>query len=660
LSDRLLIRRRLAAVAIESGARKDPVLSATRFEFGVYELDVAAYELRRAGRPVKLERRPMELLLLLVSRRGELVTRDEILSRIWGHDVFLEVDNSINTAVAKIRGALRDDPDSPQFIKTVPGKGYRFIAPVTGSSPAIEPQSLPLAPSDRRLPRSRGRLWTAAAAVVTIGAVLAAWGVFEWRRRAQNSTVAPPIQSLAVLPLENLTGDAGQEYFADGMTDALITNLAQLGAVRVISRTSVTRYKGVRKPLPEIARELGVDAIVEGTVTRSAGRVRITSQLIYAPRDQHLWARSYERSVGDVIALQAEIAQAIVREVRGVLTPEQRGRLAVASTTDADAYEAYLKGRYYWNQRTPSGVKKSIEFFERAAERDPNFAPAYAGLADAYNFSSILGVLPPEESSPEAKAAATRALVLNPHLSEAHAALGLVKSHYDFDLPGAQQEFLRAIELNANNSGAHLFYAGAYLTPMGRHDDAIEEMRKALELDPLSLPLNNMMAETYLWAGDYRRSLEQFQRTIDLDPTFALAHFMFADALTQVGRFEDAIDERERGDLLLGAATSDATAGAEERRRALRANGPAGYWHKNLEIVLAARSHADHAYVEAIQVAGAYARAGDRTNALKWLRRAYEDREGQHLTLVRWLPEFESLRADTQFVGLLARMGLPH
>jgi tetratricopeptide (TPR) repeat protein len=235
-----------------------------------------------------------------------------------------------------------------------------------------------------------------------------------------------------------------------------------------------------------------------------------------------------------------------------------------------------------------------------------------------------------------------------------------VKSHYDFDLPGARREFLKAIELNANNSTAHLFYAGAYLTPMGRHDEAIAEMRKALELDPLSLPLNNMMAQTFVWAGQYERSLEQFRRTIELDPTFALVHYMFADALAQLGRFDEAIVERERGQLLLGAAASEAAAGAVEFRRAYRARGPAGYWRKNLEVLLAEQSHPDNGYVEAIQVAGAYARAGDKPNALRWLERSYQDKEGQHLTLARWIPDFETLRADAQFVAMLQRMGLPH
>ncbi len=345
-------------------------MNPTKLKFGDFELDAAGYELSRSGRAIKLERIPMELLLLLVNRRGQLVTRDEILEKLWGKDTFLDVDNSINTAISKIRVVLKDNPESPAFIKTVSGKGYRFIASIA-SLP--DGQDAFMAPID-------GVSSASEAAVADEPAL-------ESESKTSSSMVSPGrpavIGSLAVLPLENLTGDATQEYFADGMTDALITDLAQIGALRVISRTSVMRYKGVRKPLPEIARELGVDGIVEGTVTRSAGRIRVTSQLIFASSDQHLWAQSYERDIGDVVELQADIAQAIANEVRAALTPEQRKRLSAKVTTNPSAYEDYLKGRYYWNQRTPAGVKKSVEFFQQAVEKDPNFALAYAGSSNA-------------------------------------------------------------------------------------------------------------------------------------------------------------------------------------------------------------------------------------------------------------------------------------
>jgi TolB-like protein/DNA-binding winged helix-turn-helix (wHTH) protein/Tfp pilus assembly protein PilF len=652
-------------------------MNPTKLKFGDFELDVAGYELRRSNRAVKLERIPMELLLLLVDRRGQLVTRDEILEKLWGKDTFLDADNSINTAISKIRVVLKDDPEHPAFIKTVSGKGYRFIASiqslpdgkdalgsplddVAGASESTVAEESALEFESKASSRPR-RLWLASAtASLVLAAALAAWSWRDLLKRIVSPGPPPVIRSLAVLPLENLTGDASQEYFADSMTDALITDLAQIGALRVISRTSIMRYKGMRKPLPEIARELGVDGIVEGTVVRSAGRIRITSQLIYAPSDQHLWARSYESDLSDIVTLQGEVAQAIAGQVRAVLTPEERSHLARRPTDSPEAYQLYLQGRYSWNQRTPRGVKKSIDFFQRAVEKDPNFALAYAGLADAYNFSNILGVLAPKESSPQAEAAAVKALVLDPQLGEAHTALGLVRSHYHFDFLGAQREFLKAFGLNPNYANAHLFYAGAYLTPMGRHEEAVAEMKKALEVDPLSLPLNNMMGETYLWAGDYQKALQQFQRTIDLEPTFPLAHFFYAGLLTEMGRYEEAIKENQTGELLLGASPEEAGALAATFQKALQVGGPEGYWQKNLGITLKEYERAGTGYFPAIGVAGAYARVGDKENAFKWLEKSFRDKEGQDITLVRWLPEFKSLHTDPRFADLLRRMGLPN
>ena len=650
-------------------------MSTTKLKFGDFELDAAGYELSRSGRSVKLERIPMELLLLLVDRRGQLVTREEILENLWGRDTFLDVDNSINTAISKIRVALRDDSEEPAFIKTISGKGYRFIAAIMvlaeekdassggGSSPSASldvPEAVPLILDSKPLPKARRWWLLPTLAGVVLVAALTGWNWRDSLRHFVSPGHTPVIHSLAVLPLENLTGDTSQEYFADGMTDALITDLAQIGALRVISRTSIMRYKGVRKPLPEIARELGVDGIIEGTVMRSGGRVRITSQLIYAPRDQHLWAHSYERDIGDVVSMQGEVAEAIAGEVRITLTPEERTRLGGAATRNPAAYEAFLRGRFYWNQRTPAAVLKSIELYQQSVEKDPNFALAYAGLADAYNFSNILGVLTPKESSPEAKAAATKALMLDPHLAEAHAALGLVKSHYDFDFAGARREFLKAIELNPNYANAHLFYAGAYLTPMGRHEEAIAEMEKALGLDPLSLPLNNMLGETYLWSENYEKSYQQFQRTIGLDPTFPLVHFFLADLLDELGRYEEAISERQRGALLFGANQQEAAGRAAEFREALQKSGPSGYWRKNFEVTLKAHQESGAEYFPAIAMAGAYARVGDKENAFRWLEKSYEEKEGGSITLLRWLPDFKSLRAEPRFAALLGRMGLPH
>jgi TolB-like protein/DNA-binding winged helix-turn-helix (wHTH) protein/Tfp pilus assembly protein PilF len=664
-------------------------MNAPKTKFGDFELDVASYELRRKGLPIKLERIPMELLLLLVDRHGQLVTRGEILQKLWGEDVYLDADNSINTAISKIRVVLKDDPEDPVFIKTLSGKGYRFIAPITflqetqdaaaqfaavqepfstghnvrpvqDAGPAAD-AAADASPLDSRPLPERRRWWVRfSIAGVVLAASIAAWAWRDSLAHLARPGPSPVIRSLAVLPLENLTGDASQEYFADGMTDALITDLAQIGTLRVISRTSIMRYKGVRKPLPEIARDLGVDGIVEGTVVRSAGRIRITSQLIYAPSDRHVWARSYETDVRDVVTLQGEVAQAIADQVQAALTPEERSHILRRPTESAEAYQLYLQGRYSWNQRTRRGVKKSIESFEQAVEKDPKFALAYAGLADAYNFSNVLGVLAPKESSLKAEAAAAQALMLDPQLGEAHTALGLVKSHYYFDFSGARREFLKSLELNPNYANAHLFYAGAYLTPMGRHEEAIAEMKKALEVDPLSLPLNNMMGQTYVWAGEYDKAQRQFQRTIDLEPTFSLAHFFYADLLKEMGRYDEAIKQVQTGELLLGASPEETGASAAEFQKALQAGGAKRYWQENLRVTLKEYKQAGSAYFPAIGVASAYARVGDKENAFRWLDKSLQDREGQDITLVRWLPDFRSLHADPRFADLLRRMGLPN
>jgi TolB-like protein/DNA-binding winged helix-turn-helix (wHTH) protein len=634
--------------------------------FGAYEFDPRTAELRKQGIRIRLEGQPLSILTMLMERPGELVTREEIQRNLWPADTFVDFEHSLNSAIKRLRTALNESANTPRYIETLPGRGYRFITSLNGASPTPatagerELRAVANLPS-ADLP-SGVRHWRSLLVIACGLLALASLAALGWRYLPHKSFVSGPrpvIRSLAVLPLENLSGDASQEFFADSMTDALITDLAQIGSLRVISRTSIMRYKGVRKPLPEIARELGVDGIVEGTVLLSARHARITSQLIYAPSDQHLWARSYESDRSDIVTLQGEVAEAIAGEVRAAVTPEERSHLAKRPTDSPEAYQLYLQGRYSWNLRTRRGIKKSIDFFQQAVEKDPNFALAYAGLADAYNFSNILGALAPKESSPEAEAAAVKALMLDPQLAEAHTALGLVKSHYHFDLPGAQREFLKAIELNPNYANAHLFYSGGYLTPMGRHEEAIAEMKKALELDPLSPALNNYMGMAYLLAGDYGKSAQQLQRTIDLDPTFALAHFFYAGLLAEMGKYDDAIRENQTGELLLGASPEEAGSSATEFHKALRAGGPKGYWRKNLEITLSEYKQAGTQYFPAIAVAGAYAKVGDKENAFRWLEKSFQDREGQDITLVRWIPDFNSLHADPRFADLLRRMGLP-
>jgi TolB-like protein/DNA-binding winged helix-turn-helix (wHTH) protein len=635
--------------------------SAARFSvqrFGAYEFDPRNGELRKQGIRIRLEGQPLAILRILLERRGELLTREELQKNLWPAGTFVDFDHSLNAAIKRLRKVLNDSAVTPRYIETVASRGYRFIAPVErleAPDSDAEPAALPTPVMSHK---SKG-IWLAVTLSVLAAVLLAMIGGL--RNLVLRRGEVPPIHSLAVLPLENLSGDPSQEYFSDGMTDALITDLAQISDFRVISRTSVMHYKDAktRKPLPQIARELGVDGIVEGTVVRAGSRIRITSQLIYAPSDQHLWARSYERGVGDFIELQGEVAQAIAGEVLKAVNSNQRKYPIAHEATNPAAYDAYLKGRHYWNQRTSAGIRKSIESFQEAIRKDPNFGPAYAGLADAYNFSNILGVLSPKDSFPEAKAAAIKALELDPDLAEAHAALGMVKSHYEFDFPGAQKEFVKAIELNPNYANAHLFYSGGYFTAMGQHANAIAEMKEALELDPLSAGLNNYMGMAYLLAGDYVESRRQFERTIALDPTFPLTHFFLARLFEATGEYEASISARENGESLSGASPEETASRAAEFRKVFRAGGPQAYWRLHLALTLEDYKRSKGQYFPAIEVAAAYAKAGDKENAFKWLEKSFQDREGQSITLVSWLPDFRNLHGDKRFQDLLRRVGLP-
>jgi DNA-binding winged helix-turn-helix (wHTH) protein/TolB-like protein/tetratricopeptide (TPR) repeat protein len=496
--------------------------------FGTFELDRSTGELRRAGQRVPLQDQPAQVLSLLVSRPGDVVTRDELRRALWSDDTFVEVDTALNVAVNKIRQALGDSATSPRFVETVPKRGYRFLAEVH----AVEPRAAAETPEPRapettsRMGPVRGRtIWLAGA--LAAAALLALLISFTpVLRRNADTPDHPRIRSLAVLPLANLTGDPAQEYFSDGMTDALITNLASLPALRVISRQSVMRYKGSAKPLSEIARELGVEGVVVGSVVRSGGRVRITAQLVHAPTDRHLWAQSYERRMEDVLALQGEVSRAIAKEVRLTLGTEESRRFATELTVNPDAYDAYLLGRHHWNQRTEASLEKALEYFQTAAAKDPGFAPAHAGLALTYGPRLVYGYVPPGTGLAEQKSAALRALALDPGLGDARAALGAVRV-LEWDWEGADKEFRRAVETDPSCTVAHLFY-GWYLGALGHVEESLLQARRALELDPLNTVVNRGLAHHLAAAGRHEEALAQWSRALELDPNHAVAHLALA------------------------------------------------------------------------------------------------------------------------------------
>jgi TolB-like protein/Flp pilus assembly protein TadD len=452
-----------------------------------------------------------------------------------------------------------------------------------------------------------------------------------------------------VLPLENLSGDASQNYFADGMTDELITDLAQISALRVISRTSVMVYKGARKPLPQIARELNVDAVVEGTVLRSGDQVRITAQLIEASTDKHLWSQSYEGELRDTLALQNRVASAIADQIRINLTPQEQAALKNVKVVNPEAYESYLKGRYFWNKRTPDGLKVALAYFKQAIEEDPKYAQAYSGLADTY---ALLGdwqyaVMTPKEAFPKAKAAAIKALELDSTLGEAHNSLAFVLDGFDWDFASAGNEFQRAIELNPGYATAHHWYAW-HLSLLGRFDDAIAEMKKAQNLDPLSLIINADLAELLVLAHRYDESIAQSRKTIEMDPNFALAHNQLAQAYLQKHMYDEAVAELKKAVQLSG----DSPTCIANLARAYVASGKRSEAEKLLSD-LKKRSNA--AYSNAPEIAIVYVSLGDTDQAMNWLEKGYEERFNPGVLL---RPGFDPIRPDPRFQNLLHRIGL--
>jgi TolB-like protein/DNA-binding winged helix-turn-helix (wHTH) protein/Flp pilus assembly protein TadD len=622
----------------------EPIRPASIVRFGIYEISFQSGELRKAGVKIKVQQQPLKLLELLLEHPGEIVTREELRSRIWPSESFGDFDQAVNVAIAKLRGSLGDSAENPRYIETLPRRGYRFIAEVAvvdTTKPVTEGNSKPSV--DKRLGLQLGWKITGLTLVVVL-VVLTTWMLYP--RRGPS----PEIRSLAVLPLESLSVDASQDYFADGMTDELITDLSQISALRVISRTSVMPYKRVRRPLPEIARELNVDAVVEGTVLRSGNRVRITAQLIQVPADIHLWAQSYEGDVRDALTLQSQVAHAIADQIRVSLNPREQAALKNKKAVDPGAYEAYLKGRYFWNKRTAKGLKTAVAYFHQTIEQDPNYAPAYSGLADSY---ALLGdwqyaVMTPKEAFPKAKAAAIKALELDSTLGEAHNSLAFILDGFDWDLSAGGKEFRRAIELNPGYATAHHWYAW-HLSLLGRFDEAIAEMRTAESLDPLSLIVNADLAELLVLAHSYDESIQQSHKTIEMDPNFALAHNQLAQAYLQKHMYDDAIAELQKAVQL----SPDSPAFIANLARAYVASGKRS---EAVKLLSDLKKRSTPSYSNAAEIAVIYASLGDTDQAMNWLEKGYEERFNPGVLL---RPGFDALRSDKRFQDLLRRIGLP-
>jgi len=630
-----------------------------RLRFSVFEVDLRAGELRKHGLKVRLQEQPFQVLAMVLERAGEVVTRDELQKRLWPANTFVDFDHGLNKAINKIRDALGDSADSPRFVETVARRGYRFLAEVkqVGEAPgrAAEPVKEGLAQGtdsprqEASVPAVTRESLLASSAWWLVGAVLVILLVTTTAWFYYSRSRAPEIRSLAVLPLESLSGDASQDYFADGMTDELITDLGQVSALRVISRTSVMPYKRARKPLREIARELDVDAVVEGTVLRSGDQVRITAQLIQAADDKHLWAQSYQGDLRDTLTLQNQVARTIAEQIRVSLNPKEQAALTRNPVVNPEAYVSYLKGRFFWNKRTADSLKVAEAYFNQAIDEDPDYAQAYSGLADTY---ALLGdwqyaVMPPSEALPKAKAAAMKALQLDSGLGEAHNSLAFCLDGFDWDFASAEKEFQRAIELNPGYATAHHWYAW-HLSLVGRNAEAFTEMRKAQNLDPLSLIINADLAELLVIARSYDEAILQSRKTIEMDPAFGLAHNQLAQAYLQKGMYPDAIAELQNAVKLSGGSPT-CTANLA------RAYAATGRKNDALQLLGDLKKSSSPGYSHASEIAVVYAALGDKDEAMTWVKKGYQERFNPGVLL---RPGFDPLRSDPRFLDLVRHIGL--
>jgi TolB-like protein/DNA-binding winged helix-turn-helix (wHTH) protein/Tfp pilus assembly protein PilF len=628
----------------------------SRVRFGVFELDLQAGELRKSGVLLHLPPQPFKVLTLLANRPAELVTREEIRNQVWGVDTFVDFEHGLNFAIKKIRDTLGDDPETPRYIETLPRRGYRFIAPVevvAGLVHAQGPDGAAAARAGRPPGVSLQRRWIVAAvsgAVVVIAAVLFALNVGSLRDRLLTAldlkSAAPPgIESIAVLPLENLSRDPEQEYFAGGLTDALITDLGKMITLRVISRTSVMQYKGTKKPLPQIARELNVDAVVEGTIQRFGNRIRITAQLLHARTDRHLWAETYERDYEDVIRLERQIAVAIAHEVTGRLTPAQETRLARKTTTNPRAYDSYLRGRYLFGQRLPEPTAAAVGYFQQALKEDPQFALAYSGLADCYGVAWFVKV-----DLPLAEKYARKALELEPDLAEAHASLGIVDTAGG-KFADAEKELRRALDLNPNYVMAHHWWSFQLLY-FGRLEEALAENGRARQLDPFSLPVNHLRVIILTGLRQYDRAIEQAEREAEIDPQLSAPHVLSARIYWVEGRVPDAIAEERKAATLLHLPARQRD--LDEVAAAFAGSGLRAAQVKSAQL----KEKGYKGVYSASDIALQYGVVGDKGKVLGWLNQAFRDNDDAFVQIAITAPAFDCVRSDPRFHDLLRRLGL--
>jgi TolB-like protein/DNA-binding winged helix-turn-helix (wHTH) protein/tetratricopeptide (TPR) repeat protein len=618
--------------------------------FGAFEFDPQSGELRKHGLRIKLQGQPIELLTMLVQHPGEVVTREDLQKRLWPGDTYVDFEHSLNAAMKRLRAALGDSADAPRFIETLARRGYRFIAPLNREQNEAPAPSAPGAPVPGRV-RPRRRMWAAAiatTAAITVAALLAIRLIGE-HGSLRKPEPSRPIRSLAVLPLANFSGDPAQDDFAEGITDALRQHLEGIGSLRVISRTSSMHYRGSGKRLPQIARELNTDAVVDGSVKRSGGRVRLDLELMEASADRHLWSNSYEGDVRDIFVLQAQVAGKIADEIGIPLTPPERARLTRVHTLNPDAYQAYAKGRFYWNKRTLPDLTRAIGFFQEAVDKDPDYALAYDGLADSWLPLGWYGFLSPAETFPHAKAAVARALELDDSLAAAHTSLAFVNMYYERDWAGAEREFRRALELNVNYANGHHWYA-EFLSLVGRHERAIEESQRARELDPLSNIINAWVSSRYLFAGQYDKAIEEGRSAVEMDPNFAPSHLVLGQAYEQKGMLHEAISEFARAvNLTQGSSMYQASLA--------HALGRAGRRAEAAKALADLRKDSQRGFVSSYDLAVGQTGLGDKDRIFELLGAAVRERSPRAVFL-NVDPRFNGLHSDSRFGELVQSIGL--
>jgi len=573
--------------------------SQSTLRFGEFELDISAYELRRGGQPVHLERQPMDLLILLVERHRQLVWRADIAKRLWDPGVFVDVEMGVNTAIRKVRQALRDSRESPAFIETISGKGYRFIAPVDAA---------PLG-------------------------------------RHQEA-----IESVAVLPFANDSADPDGEYLSDGITETLINNLSQIWNLRVVARSTVFRYKGKDIDPQKAGNDLHVRAVVSGRLLQRGSTLIIRAELMDVATGAQLWGGQYNRKAEDVFALQDDLSREISEKLRLQLTGDEKQRLTKRYTEDAEAYRLYLKGRYHWNKRSPEGLQKAVEYFRQALEKDPAYSLAYAGLADTYAYLSFFNVVAPREAMPKAKNAAVKGLEIDKDLAEAHVSLGYVSFTYDGDWPAAGKHFEQALALNPAYSRAHTFYP-FYLSSLGRSEEALEVARRALDFDPASPAVSHSLAVQLYFARQFDQAIDQAHNTLEMDANFAISYAVLGEVYLSKGMYREGLLALEKYSALSrSSATSLALLGYSQARLGERSQA--------LRMIEELKAASKESFVPALFVALVYAGLEDKGQAFTWLEKAYEERFNR-LAYLKVDALWDPLRSDPRFADLLRRVGIP-